>query len=235
MKKMLLMMGIVVVGGFLFAYYHREADRAAEGNSPLPQSSYAPQVQTDSTLRQNKACPINNIHPGMLLQDVRSQLAGYVMDYRGTRQDQEVYYVEAGVCHAFIDFNSQDNMVDAIDYGLGYDKIEFRKNAPALSASSQSAAIANQAGSSDSSPPPSEPSKGYPVSEKTFVDAYVLANIGRDNLDKDQLEQLAHDEYRMGRQIDTQILLLGGGMLDTRGRRAMDYLDNLRRQHSPTQ
>ena len=199
MKRMLLAMGLVVVGGFLFAYYHRDADRSALG--------------------QNNACPINNIHPGMLLQDVRSQLSGYVMDYRGARQDQEVYYVDAGVCHAFVDFNPQDNRVDAIDYGLGYDKIEFRNNAPTQSASSQSAATANQGGSSHSSPPSPEPSKGYPVSEETFVDAYVLVNIGRDNLDKDQLDQLAHDEYRMGRQIDTQTLLLGGGMLDTRGRR----------------
>lgn len=83
-----------------------------------------------------------------------------------------------------------------------------------------------------SSPPP-EASKGWPFSEETFVDAYVLANIGRDDLDKDQLEQLAHDEYRMGKQVDTRILVGGGMLFDTRANRAMDYLGNLQRQQPP--
>jgi hypothetical protein len=76
---------------------------------------------------------------------------------------------------------------------------------------------------------------GYPVPEKTFVDAYVLANSGQDDLTNDQLEQLGHDEYNMGLSVDTQTLLLGGGMLNTRGKRAMDYLDKLNRQQTQTQ
>lgn len=76
--------------------------------------------------------------------------------------------------------------------------------------------------------------KGFPVSEAVFVNAYVLANQGRDDLDDDQLAQLARDEYKMGRDIDTQTLLLGGEILDTRGERAMNYLDKLYRQdHQP--
>jgi hypothetical protein len=78
-------------------------------------------------------------------------------------------------------------------------------------------------------------SMGYPVTEKTFVDAYVLANSGRDDLTDDQLERLGNDEYEMGRQIDTQTLLLGGDMLNTRGKRAMDYLDKLHRQQPQAQ
>ena len=78
-------------------------------------------------------------------------------------------------------------------------------------------------------------SMGYPVPEKTFVDAYVLANSGQDDLTNDQLEQLGHDEYNMGLSVDTQTLLLGGGMLNTRGKRAMDYLDKLNRQQTQTQ
>jgi len=66
--------------------------------------------------------------------------------------------------------------------------------------------------------------KGYPVPEDTFVDAYIVANIGQEDLDQDQLAKLAHDEYKMGKQIDTQTLLAGGAPLDTRGKRAMDYL-----------
>ena len=34
--------------------YHREADRTAEGSSYSPQSPYAPQIQTDSTVRQRR-------------------------------------------------------------------------------------------------------------------------------------------------------------------------------------
>ncbi|MGA3263233.1 MAG: hypothetical protein ABSC47_04220 [Terracidiphilus sp.] len=83
--------------------------------------------------------------------------------------------------------------------------------------------------------PTSEASMGYPVSEKTFVDAYVLANSGRDDLTEDQLAQLGHDEYQMGKQIDTQTLLLGGDMLNTRGKRAMDYLERIYRQQHQTQ
>jgi hypothetical protein len=78
-------------------------------------------------------------------------------------------------------------------------------------------------------------SMGYPVPEETFVNAYVLANSGRDDLSEVQLTQLAHDEYKMGMTIDTQTLLLGGGMLNTRGKRAMDYLDKLDRQQHQTQ
>jgi hypothetical protein len=76
---------------------------------------------------------------------------------------------------------------------------------------------------------------GYPVPEETFVDAYVLANAGRDDLSKDQLVQLGHDEYKMGLQINTQTLLVGGSALNTRGKRAMDYLDKLYRQQHQTQ
>jgi len=78
-------------------------------------------------------------------------------------------------------------------------------------------------------------SMGFPVSETTFVNAYVLSNEGLDDLSNDQLVQLAHDEYKMGLQIETQTLLLGGGLLSTRGKRAMDYLDNLRQQQRQTQ
>jgi len=76
---------------------------------------------------------------------------------------------------------------------------------------------------------------GYPVSEKTFVDAYVVANSGQDNLSEDQLVQLGHDEYKMGLGIDTQTLLTGGDVLNTRGKRAMDYLDKLDRRENQTQ
>ena len=75
-----------------------------------------------------------------------------------------------------------------------------------------------------------EASKGYPVPERTFVDAYVIANSGRDDLSEEQLGQLGHDEYTMGRQIDTQTLLIGGDILHLRGKRAMEYLDKLNQQ-----
>ncbi len=180
----------------------------------------------DTAHPSDQTCPIKKIHPGMMLEDVRSQLDGYVMDYRGSRQDEEVYYVTAGVCHAFLDFNSQDNGLDAIDYGEGFNKIEFRNHVSSPSPSPQDAGITDHSGGSAASPPPGA-AKGYPVSEKIFVEAYVVANRGHDDLDEAQLTQLAHDEYRMGQNIDTQILLLGGGVLSTRGKRAIDYLDKL--------
>jgi hypothetical protein len=76
----------------------------------------------------------------------------------------------------------------------------------------------------------SDASMGYPVSEEVFVNAYILANIGRDSLSESELERLAHAEYQMGRQIDTQTLLIGGDLLGTRGKRTMDYLDRLHRK-----
>ena len=76
---------------------------------------------------------------------------------------------------------------------------------------------------------------GYPVPEKTFVDAYVLANAGREDLSEEQLVQLAHDEYTMGRQIDTETLLMGGDLFNLRGKRAMDYLYKLKQQQRQTQ
>jgi TonB family protein len=75
---------------------------------------------------------------------------------------------------------------------------------------------------------------GYPVPEETFVSAFVIANSGREDLGEEQLTQLAHDEYKLGRTVDTQTLLLGGGVLGTRGARAMDYLDKLDQQRSQT-
>ena len=76
---------------------------------------------------------------------------------------------------------------------------------------------------------------GYPVPEKTFVDAYVLANAGREDLSEEQLVKLAHDEYTMGRQIDTETLLMGGDLFNLRGKRAMDYLYKLKQQQRQTQ
>jgi osmotically-inducible protein OsmY len=87
-----------------------------------------------------------------------------------------------------------------------------------------SSAILTQCQGEDQSTAAPKASMGYPVSEETFLSAYVLANSGRDDLSKDQLIQLGRDEYTMGLQIDTQTLLMGGDLLSTRGRRAMDYL-----------
>jgi hypothetical protein len=100
---------------------------------------------------------------------------------------------------------------------------------------SPNAAAEDQAGGSVPLPQSSKSSMGYPVPEKTFVEAYVLANSGRDDLSEDQLAQLGHDEYQMGKQIDTQTLLLGGDMLNTRGKRAMDYLERIYRQQHQMQ
>ncbi len=60
-------------------------------------------------------CPIRSVHIGMMLEDVRNNLPGYVMDYRGSKQDQEVYHVDAGNCSAFIDFDL-DQKVDFVEY-----------------------------------------------------------------------------------------------------------------------
>jgi len=72
-----------------------------------------------------------------------------------------------------------------------------------------------------------EPAQGYPVSEDTFVQAYVLANKGRDDgLDDEQLAQLGHDAYQMARSINTDVLLfLGTG----REKRTIDFLDKVRK------
>ncbi len=215
--KTLLVLGGLVLIGVHFAH------KASRWTPDSPTASTAP-IPPNASSSSLEDCPINKVHPGMALEDVRSQLAGYVMDYRGERQDQQVYFVNAKNCHAFLDFNAQDGGLDAIDYGLGFDKIQFRKAVP-----SQPEAISD-ASSKTIPPSATDAKKGYPVPESTFVDAYVLANYGKDDLDKEQLETLAHDEYRMGQQIDTQTLLLGGELLGTRGKRAMDYLERLRDQ-----
>jgi hypothetical protein len=128
---------MLVLLGFLCAsiaiYESSNSYRRFELNEPtnpvqVIQSSSTPLRAPVVPSSKDEDCPIKNTHPGMLLQNVRSQLAGYVMDYRGLRQDEEVYFVDARTCHAFLDFNSQDGRLDAIDYGLGDDKIEFRKD-----------------------------------------------------------------------------------------------------------
>lgn len=100
------------------------------------------------------------------------------------------------------------------------------------SGTSQVASVNQADGSPTMSTPQPQTAKGYPVPEDTFVDAYVLTNLGRENLDQEQLAQLGHDEYKMGKQIETQTLLESGGPLDTRGKRAMDYLGNLHPQQN---
>ena len=96
-----------------------------------------------------------------------------------------------------------------------------------------SVVVSQNKAASSVSPPPSSVSMGYPVPEEAFVEAYVIANKGQDDLDDDQLSDLAHHEYQLGKQIDTQTLLLGGDLLNTRGKRARDYLDKLYRQYHP--
>jgi hypothetical protein len=230
MKRLLLSIGLSICGGFLLGYI--VGGRTSEKDASLAQTPSASMVQPGSGAGQRNVCPIGKIHPGMMLEDVRSELGGYVMDYRGSRMDQDAYFVDAGACHAFLDFNSGDRRLDSIDYGLGIDKIELRSKAPSGGPPSESAGNTN-----GTSPPPasssSENPMGYPVPEDIFVEAYVRANIGSDNLDKEQLKQLAQDEYRMGRSIETQTLLVGGDVIDTRGRRAMKYLENRRGQDPP--
>ena len=98
------------------------------------------------------------------------------------------------------------------------------------SQSTPSVASTNQAVASLPSSTQSKASKGFPVPEEMFVNAYVLANVGREDLGQDQLAQLAHDEYQMAKQMDTQTVLLGGEFFNGRSKRAMDYLYRLSRQ-----
>ena len=191
-------------------------------------SKAALSVEAPSEVPSN--CPIRAVRPGMSFNEVHKLLRHQKMDDRGTRQDEDVYYVTTSICHAFLDFSSLDGRLDVIDYGLGFDKIEFRKNAP--SAMNDPAPTSSSIKADNRTKPQH---MGFPVPETTFVNAYVLANIGRDNLDQNELGQLAHDEYTMGKSIDTQTLLLGGSVLDTRGMRAMKYLDHLSHQQRQTE
>lgn len=106
-----------------------------------------------------------------------------------------------------------------------------RDNAHQEGSAPQVASV-NQADSPITTSPQPKTAKGYPVPEDTFVDAYVLANLGRDDLDQDQLTRLGRDEYKTGKEFETQTLLASGGPVDTRGKRAMDYLDKLHPQQN---
>lgn len=79
-------------------------------------------------------------------------------------------------------------------------------------------------------PTPPKHLKGFPVPEEVFVNAYVLANAGHDDLTSDELAQLARDTYRMGEQMETADLLTGVALLDNRATRAMEYLSKLESQ-----
>jgi hypothetical protein len=112
------------------------------------------------------------------------------------------------------------------DNGVGFRCAEGLRNVP-----TQSASIENAADGSSARSLTRKATEGYPVPEEVFVEAYVRANAGLDDLDEVHLRELAHLEYRMGKTIDTQVLLLGGGIVNTRGKRAIDYLEKL---HRPT-
>jgi hypothetical protein len=104
-----------------------EVTAPAHATSEVPQQHRKSERTTSIAPPSSSPCPIKKVHPGMLLEDVRTQLAGYAMDFRGSRQDEDVYYVQAGVCHALLGFNSQNRGLDYIDYGEGWNKIEFRR------------------------------------------------------------------------------------------------------------
>jgi hypothetical protein len=106
-----------------------------------------------------------------------------------------------------------------------------RDNAHQDSGASQVASV-NRSDASPTMSPQPKTAKGYPVPEDTFVDAYVLANLGRDDLDQDQLTRLGRDEYKTGKEFETQTLLASGGPVDTRGKRAMDYISRLHPQQN---
>jgi hypothetical protein len=183
----------------------------------MGENSNAP-TKTADNLAPARPCAIKNIHPGMTVGEVRRKLSGYKMEYRGERQDENIYYVSTGGCDAFLEFNYGDGRLDVVGYEGGSGVDEYRDT------------VAHKYDSflAPSKPSPA-PNKGFPIPESMFVNAYVLANHGREDLDDDQLAQLAKDEYAMGRDLDTQMLMLGGEVLSTRGNRALHYIEAMRR------
>lgn len=149
---------IVVVVGISVLSSHGRSERPPRASVTVPDS------------REIKTCPIKEMHPGMLLQDVRQQLAGYAMDYRGLRQDENVYYVDAGVCHALLDFNDSDNGLDSIDYGEGFDKIEFRNRVQPRNTTDHSAP-------SPASTPTTEPTVDASSTGKDGCDDQVRSKV----------------------------------------------------------
>ncbi|MEI9977853.1 MAG: hypothetical protein WDN23_02430 [Edaphobacter sp.] len=118
----------------------------------------------------------------------------------------------------------QADLIPAIVQQLQSDVANQLKSNP------QNTASMSKATSSSPEPTPPKVEMGYPVPEKDFVAAYVLANIGRDDLDEAELDQLGRDEYQLGKMMDTKSLLQTGSLFNTRGSRAMAYLDKLSRQ-----
>ncbi len=149
------------------------------------------------------------------------------MDYRGLRQDENVYYVDARVCHAFLDFSDSDNGLDSIDYGEGFDKIEFRDHAQAPSSTDHAAtSLPSTSGTEhavDTSSKPESP-KGFPVPEDVFINAYVVANRGQEDFDEDQLRQLGQEEYRLAQSVNTTTILL---FPSARAKRTLDLLEKV--------
>jgi hypothetical protein len=75
----------------------------------------------------NQACQIWSVHPGISLDDTRGKIHGYAMDYRGLRQGEQVYFIDAGVCRAFLAFSDRDGKLDSINYDEGgYTAAEVR-------------------------------------------------------------------------------------------------------------
>ena len=197
--------------------------------SPRARQERPSRASTTAPSGEIRACPIKKIHPGMLLQDVRHQLAGYAMDYRGLRQDENVYYVDAGVCHALLDFSYSDNGLDSIDYGEGFNKIEFRDRAQAPNNTDRAAASPSSTATKEhtvdtSSSSKSESPKGFPVPEDVFINAYVVANRGQEDFDDEQLRQLGQQEYRLAQSVSTTMILL---LPSARAKRTLDLLEKV--------
>lgn len=68
------------------------------------------------------------------------------------------------------------------------------------------------------------------ISKALFINAYVLANSGRDDFDEDQLRVLADDEYKMRVSMSGSpyLVMSMDGLFDTRGKRALQYIQDHR-------
>lgn len=60
-------------------------------------------------------CNFKSLPIGMTLEDVRAKLGSLVMDYRGTHQGYDAYYVSDGACYAFLDFSADNRTLQYVD------------------------------------------------------------------------------------------------------------------------
>ena len=125
---------------------------------------------------QQRECPEKQIKLGMLKEDVRAQLPNEVMNYQGTRQDEDFYDVGVSECTAKLAFRESGELESLEHKG----RIQILPSKPAVV----------------TAPPIASAEGASLIGESSFAETIVEAASGMTSLSDSQLKDQARTRYR---------------------------------------